>query len=309
MKVKAVWAATCFIWGTLWLAIKIGLRDLPPLSFAALRLVVALAVLLPLLAARRVRPPWRARDWAVISITGLLLLGLNYALVFWGTRHISSGLAAILQSSTPAFGLLFTRLLLPGMTAGVEKLFALALGVLGVAVIFAGQLGANGGVGLWGCAAVLGGAFSVGLAYVVVKAHGSHIEATTLAAGQMFFGALPLVILAPAVEGSPAAFHWSASSVGALLYLALAGSVVAFRLNYWLLERMEPTAVMSMAVVEPLLAAALGAIVLGERVTPQTLAGGVCILLSVVLVMILEGRRPAGVRAAADLCMMRSGDA
>lgn len=298
MKVKLVWAATCLIWGTLWLAIKIGLRDLPPLSFAGLRLVVALAVLLPLLVARGTPLPRRGRDWAIISGTGLLLLGINYALVFWGARHISSGMAALLQSSTPLFGLAFARRLLPDERVGVHKLLALALGVAGVAVIFSDRLVVVGGEGLWGCAAILGGALSVGLAYVIVKAYGRHIETTALTAGQMLFGAVPLLIIGPAVEGSPTDFRWSAASVVALLYLALAGSVVAFRLNYWLLARTDSTSVMLIAVVEPLLATALGAIVLGERVTPQLLAGGACILASAGLVMSGGGRRSRDDEAA-----------
>lgn len=280
MKVKLVWAGTCLLWGSLWLFIKIGLRDLPPVSFAGIRLTLALAILLPVAVATRTRFPRRGRDWLMIFCTGTLLLGLNYGLVFWGTRYVTSGLAALLQSSTPLFGLIFARLLLPRERVGFRRVIALALGLAGVAVIFSGQLGLRGGRGPWGCVAVLGGGASVALAYILVKAYAAHMEPTALAAGQMLCSAPLLLAAGYAIEGSPAAFRWSPAAVGALLYLALVGSVVAFWLNYWLLHRMGPTAVLLGAVVDPLVAAAVGALVLGERLTPETLAGGTCVLLS-----------------------------
>src|SRR3954452_6057984 len=107
-----VWWVTCLIWSSVWLFIKIGLRDLPPITFAALRLVIAVAVLLPILAWRRVRLPRDARDWYVLAVAGLLLLGVNYALLFWGAQFIPSGLSAVLQAVTPAFALVFGHLLL-----------------------------------------------------------------------------------------------------------------------------------------------------------------------------------------------------
>src|SRR5215207_6756712 len=129
MKVVLVWLLTCLIWGTVWLFIKVGLRDLPPLSFAGLRLAVALCVLLPLLALRRTPLPRTRREWALIASTGLLLLGANYALLYWGARHISSGLTAVLQAATPAFGLVFARRFLPGERVTPAGIAAIGLGV------------------------------------------------------------------------------------------------------------------------------------------------------------------------------------
>src|ERR1700716_4107964 len=95
-----LWWVTCLIWSSVWLFIKIGLRDLPPVTFAAIRLLVAIAVFLPILAIRRVPLPGQARDWSVIGVAGILLLGVNYALLFWGAQFIPSGLTAVLQAVT-----------------------------------------------------------------------------------------------------------------------------------------------------------------------------------------------------------------
>jgi drug/metabolite transporter (DMT)-like permease len=284
MKVLFVWLASCLIWSTVWLFIKLGLRDLPPVSFAGLRLVIAVVVLLPVLFVKRAQLPRRSRDWLLIAVTGLLLLGLSYALMFWGAQHISSGLMAVLHSTTPAFGLAFASYYLPDERITVLKLCALGLGVAGVSVIFSDQLQVAGWLALLGSMAVVAGAISVAFAYVLVKAYGSHLPPTVLTAGQMLSGLVPLIIFGFAMEGSPLNFRWTATAVASLLYLALAGSVVAFWLNYWLLKRMDTTKVLLMSLLEPLLAVLLGAVVLGETLTGRTLLGGVCILFSVVLI-------------------------
>lgn len=289
MRVLLVWVGVCLIWSTVWLFIKLGLDDLPPVSFAGIRLLIAIAVLAPLVAARRSLWPRRARDLALVAATGFLLLGLNYGLLYWGAQFIPSGLTAVLQSTQPAFGLLFAHRLLASERVTASKLGALALGVGGVAVVSSDQLGLAGWSALWGCAAVVAAAACVGLAYVLVKAYGSHLNPTALMLGQMVCGMLPLLAYGLVVEGNPLKFNWTPKAALSLLYLALAGSVAAFWLNYWLLKRMDATKVLLMAIVEPLLAVLLGAAVFGETPSGRTILGGACILASVALV--LMGRR------------------
>lgn len=289
MRVLLVWVGVCLIWSTVWLFIKLGLDDLPPVSFAGIRLLIAVAVLAPLVASRRALWPRTARDLALVAATGFLLLGLNYGLLYWGAQFIPSGLTAVLQSTQPAFGLLFAHRLLVSERVTAAKLGALALGVGGVAVVSSDQLGLAGWSALWGCVAVVAAALCVGLAYVLVKAYGAHLNPTALMMGQMVCGMLPLLAYGLVAEGNPFRFNWTPKAALSLLYLALAGSVAAFWLNYWLLKRMDATKVLLMAIVEPLLAVLLGAFVLGETLTGRTVLGGACILASVALV--LAGRR------------------
>jgi drug/metabolite transporter (DMT)-like permease len=291
MKVLFVWVVTCLIWSSVWLFIKVGLRDLPPVSFAGIRLVLAVVALLPVIIVQRTPLPRKGRDLLLIAITGLLLLGLNYGLVFWGAQHISSGLTAVLQAVTPAFGLVFAGYFLPQERVTFLKLCALGAGIGGVAVVFSNQLQVAGWLALLGSAAVVAGAICVALAYVLIKAYGSHLHPTVLTVGQMACALVPLLTFGFAKEGSPLAFHWTLTALVSLLYLALAGSVAAFWLNYWLLKRMDATSVLLMSVVEPLLAVLLGALVLGETLTGRTLLGGVCIIFSVWLILLRPGAR------------------
>jgi len=286
MKLVAIWSITCLIWSSVWLFIKLGLYDLPPFSFAGIRLVIAVAILLPVMAVQRKHLPLKGRDVFLIAVTGFLLLSLNYGLVYWGAQYITSGLTAVLQAATPVFGLVMAHYFIPAERITLQKFFGIGLGVIGVAVIFLNQLQLAGWAAFFGCAAVAAGALCVAASYVIVKARGTHLHPTTLITGQMLFGLVPLVALGFITEGNPINFRWTRSAVVSLLYLALAGSVVAFWLNYWLLARMDTSKVMLMGIVETLLAVLLGAVVLGEAVTVRTIIGTVFIFLSIWFVMI-----------------------
>jgi drug/metabolite transporter (DMT)-like permease len=280
-----VWMLTCGIWSTVWLFIKLGVTDLPPVTFAAYRLLTALIVLAPIAIARRVLLPRAPRDWLLIAGTGLLVLGANYALVFWGIQYVSSGLTAVLQALTPAFGMVFAHLLLPDERITRVKLAALALGVVGVGIIFGDQLQFAGWRSLWGSIAVLSGAVFVALAYVLMKQRGRHLHPTVITGGQMVSALLPLTMFAALVEGNPLAVRWTPTALASLIYLALFGSIIATWLNYWLLQRIDATKVLLMGLAEPPIAMMLGAAVLDETLSAKGVAGTICILVSVALVL------------------------
>ena len=279
--VLLVWWVTCIIWSTVWLAIKLGVTDVPPFGFAALRLLIALAVLVPLVLARR--RPIGTDQLRLIALTGFLLLGVNYALVYWGAQYVSSGLTAVLQATTPVFSIVLAHYVLRDEPITVARLAAVALGLAGVTLILWPQVRVSGWRDVPGAAAIVAGAFFVAWAYVLVRGRGSEIDPPTLLAGQMVSGLVPLAVLAAAFEGNPFTFAWTPKALVALAYLALAGSVVAFWLNYWLLRRMGATDMLLMAVVEPMIAVALGVIVLGERITAFAIGGAACILTAVAL--------------------------
>ena len=284
-----VWILTCLIWSTVWLFIKIGVGDVPPVTFAAWRLAIAMLVLVPLTLWQRVPLPARGAEWRLIAGTGVLLLGVNYALLNWGIQFISSGLTAVLQATTPVFALVFSHMMLPDDRMSVRKVGALLVGVAGVALVFWNQLDLAGPSALRGCAAVVGGAMFVALAYVVMKRHGTHLHPSAITSGQMAAAFVPLVLYAAVAEGNPVAVDWSRRAVVSVTYLALAGSIGGAWLNYWLLKRTSATNLLLMGLVEPLIAVALGAWWLNESMSALTVVGGVAILMSVAIV--LEFRR------------------
>src|SRR6266446_2360237 len=218
MKARVVWLILCGIWGSTWLFIKLGLADLPPLTFAGIRFVLASLILSMLILARGVRWPRSRTDWILIAIVGLLQFSLNYGLVFWGEQYISSGLAAVLQSTFPVFGLVIAHLYLPQERMTGAKAVGVLLGVFGVAVIFSDQLTLAGSMALFGSVALVASAFFGSYSNVLVKAYGTKIDPQVFAAAQMVFGFVPLLAIGISLEGNPLHYHWTSRAIIALLY-------------------------------------------------------------------------------------------
>lgn len=293
MKSRLVWLVLCLIWGSTWLFIKLGLEDLPPLTFAGIRFVIAAIILLLLIAARRLPFPRQPRDLMLLAGTGVLSFSLNYGLVFWGEQYISSGLAALLQSMLPAFGLIIAHYYLPGEPMTLPRIVGVVMGVIGVGVIFSNQLRVSGPKALWGSAALVLSAFCAAYANVFVKAYCKHINPVVLAAGQMMFGLVPLFLIGIPLEGNPLRFHWTLMALIALLYLAVVGTVIAFSLYYWLIRNMKVTDTMLIALVTPVVAVILGMIVLKETLEWRTLAGGLMIISGIALIVLRRPRKVA----------------
>jgi drug/metabolite transporter (DMT)-like permease len=285
MKARVVWLILCGIWGSTWLFIKLGLADLPPLTFAGIRFLVASLILSALILARGVRWPRSRRDWFLIAIVGLLQFTLNYGLVFWGEQYIPSGLAAVLQSTFPAFGLVIAHLYLPYERLTTRKVIGVLMGVVGVAIIFSNQLTIAGHLALLGSVALVASAFFGAYSNVLVKAYAKEVDPQVLAAGQMIFGFPPLLIIGIVTEGNPFRFHWTMTAVISLAYLVVVGSVIAFALYYWLVRHMEVTKTMLIALVTPVVAVLLGMIVLHEKLNWRLFVGAACIISGIGLIV------------------------
>lgn len=294
-----VWLLLATIWGSTWLMIKIGLADLPPFSFAAIRFVVASLPLLAWLAVRRQTRTYTRADWRLMAWTGMLIFALNYTLVFWGETHISAGLAAILYTTFPILGMVQAHWLLPDEPLSARKVVGAVIAFGGVAVIFHNQVDLRGAMALAGSVALLVAATGTAHADVLIKRSGAHIDPFTMTAVQMVVAVVPMLALAVAVDGNPLRLHWTPRAVGALLYLAFIGSSVTFVLLYWLIQRMQVTRTMFIPLLSTVIAVLLDALVLGERLHWHAMVGGVGILAG--LAVALTGARGPGWARSAEV--------
>ncbi|MEP7078814.1 MAG: DMT family transporter [Chthoniobacterales bacterium] len=277
----AAYAALCVIWSSTWLVIKVGLRDLPPVSFAALRFAIAIAALL-LVSVGRVRlSPKRRGDYVLLGFTGLLMFSLNYGLLFWAEKHVSSGLAAVLQATIPIFGMWFAHLLLPSEPLRWQRVAGALLAMAGVALICGRLLGGNGLLAFWGGVGIVAGAGGAALSNVLLKRRALELAPAMIAAWQMVFGTVPMLVAGLILEGNPLHFHWTGMAWFCLLYLALVGSALAFLLLYWLMPRMPVTNLQVISLITPPGAVALGWLAGGESLSAGSFAGGVLVLAGV----------------------------
>src|SRR5438309_3444301 len=279
--VPVAWLTLCAVWSSTWLAIKIGLRDLPPISFVAIRFLIAIAVLVAVSIGRTRLLPLRRNDCAVLAITGILMFSVNYTLLFWAELHVSSGLAAVLQATIPIFGMIFAHWMLPDEPLRLQRLAGALIALGGVTVICGRLLGFNGPLAFWGGVGVVIGAASAAFANVLVKARSIQLAPAMLAAWQMIFGTAPLLILGFAIDGNPARFHWTTTAIFCLFYLAIIGSALTFLLLYWLLPRLTIAQLQSISLITPPGAVMLGWLMGGETFPISSLLGAGLVLTGV----------------------------
>lgn len=299
-RILFAWLTLCVVWSSTWLAIKVGLRDLPPISFVALRFVIAIAVLLAVSIGRvRLLPPRRS-DFLVLAFTGVLMFAVNYALLFWAELYVSSGLAAVLQATIPIFGMVFAHWMLPDERLRFQKFAGAVVAIGGVAIICARLLDFRGLLAFWGGVGIVLGAASAAFSNVLIKKRAIQIAPAMLAAWQMIFGTAPLLALGLAVDGNPARFHWTTMSIFCLLYLAVIGSSLTFLLLYWLLPRMTVTNLQTISLITPPGAVMLGWLLGGETFPLWSLFGAAFVLLGVWMIF----RRPTERRRAKAIAIV-----
>ena len=269
MKKVIIWLILCLIWGTTWIFIKIGLADLPPIAFAAARFLLAVVILFFVIRIQKIPLPKTAKEWSLIALTGVLQFSINYSLVFWSEQYITSGLAAVLQATITVFGLILAWFFLPNERITKLKIFAVGLGIIGVAVIFIDQLKVQNLMAFLGSVGIVIGAYAAAQASILVKAKASAMHPAALVFAQIICGLPAIIIYSLVAEGNPFTFHWTWRAVVCVLYLSVFGTVAAFWLYYWLLSKIESTKAMMISLVTPLLAVIIGAIFLGERLPPQ----------------------------------------
>ncbi len=285
-----VWILLCLIWGTTWIFIKIGIEDLPPITFAAARFILAVLILAPLIKLLKFEMPRTASQWKLIALTGILQFSINYSAVFWSEQYITSGLAAVLQTMITVFGLLLAWIFLPSEKITKRKIAAVAIGIVGVAVIFVDQLRVESVMAFAGCVAIVFGAYCAAQASILIKAKAGGLHPASLVFAQMLCGLPPIIVYSLVREGNPFTFNWSPRAIVCVAYLTIFGTIAAFWLYYWLLKRVESTKAMMISLVTPLIAVIIGAIVLGETLPPQTLFGGLLIIASIGMIVLRKRR-------------------
>jgi drug/metabolite transporter (DMT)-like permease len=284
LAVAAAFIALCVIWSSTWLVIRVGLLDLPPISFVAIRFVIAVAVLLAISIGRVRLLPAHRSDLVLLAYTGVLMFSVNYALLFWGELYVSSGLSAVLQATIPIFGMVFAHFILPGEPLRWQRVAGAVLAIAGVAAICSRLLNFGGLLAFWGGVGIVFGAAAAAFSNVVLKKRALKLAPGMIAAWQMIFGVAPLLVTGFFVDGNPLHLHWTRTALFCLFYLAVPGSALTFLLLYWLMPRMSVTNLQTISLITPPGAVVFGWLLGGETFSIWSLAGGALVLVGVWLI-------------------------
>lgn len=291
---RGVWLALGVVyvaWGSTYLGIRVMDRTIPPFLGAGVRFVAAGALLLATITVwRGSLPRVCARELASLAVVSVLLLAAGNGGVTYAESHVPSGLAALLVASMPLWILVIRTL--AGDRPQRATLGGLALGFVGVGVLVL-RGGAQQGVSIPHMLVVVAASACWALGSWLSGRLVMPADATAGTAIEMLIGGTVLVALSPITgeRWSALTLHASADSLLALGYLALFGSILAFTAYVWLLQHAPISQVSTYAYVNPIVAVALGALVLGERITAVTLLGGAVIVLAVAVVIRSETQR------------------
>ena len=275
----AAFVACCLIWGSTFLAIRVGNLSLPPEWAATLRLLLAAPLLTLVVLIRHDRWP-RGEALKAAILFGVFNFGVNLGLLYWGERVVPSGIAAVLYATVP----LSTAFIAAGL--GVEslqrrKLIAAIVAIAGVATIFAGEMRLD--VPFGGLVAVFGAATAASLSSVFLKRAPQPSVFSTNAIGAVA-GAI-ICFAASVALGEDRAVPTTFAAWWPVVYLTLAGSLGAYVIWTWLVGHWSVTSASYVGVVVPVIAVILGAIFLQETRSPETYLGAVIVVAAVVVAL------------------------
>jgi drug/metabolite transporter (DMT)-like permease len=285
-KTLLAFAIIYLVWGSTYLAISIGVREVPPFLLAAIRFTTAGLVLFLWSLARGERSP-TARQWKSISLIAALIFVLDYGLLFWAEQRVPSGMAAVVTAIIPALMTISEIVLLKTQKLTIRLATSLFIGLAGVAILMSRTLNLGGApIDARGAVALIIASIGWAVASALLRKLPLPASKVLSSASQMLAGGIFLLITAAAL-GEFHNFHPANVSRQAwlsLLYLIIFGSIIAFTAYVWLIHHESPTKVSTYAYVNPVVAVLLGYFLAAEPLGLRTLLGSALILLSVIVI-------------------------
>lgn len=293
-KTVLAFAIIYLVWGSTFLAIRVGVREVPPFLLAAMRFLVAGLFLYGWTIARGERSP-SAREWTSAASLAILIFVFDYGLLFWAEQRVPSGIAAVMMATIPVFMSLAEIAILRTQRLTFRLGLALLIGIGGVAVLVNRSLNLGGApIDRWGAVALIAAAISWSVSSSLTRKLPLPPSKVMSSGAQMLAGGVFLAVTAAAL-GEFRGFHPSTVSREAwlaLLYLIVAGSIVGFTAYVWLIHHQSPTKVGTYAYVNPVVAVLVGYLLGGEGLGLRTMLGAASVLVSVLVIATTRAKKP-----------------
>jgi len=294
-KTLLAFAIIYFVWGSTFLAIRVGVHEVPPFLLAAMRFLVAGLILYGWMLGKGEPSPSR-RQWMSASLLAVLIFVIDYGLLFWAEQRVPSGIAAVMMATIAVFMALSEIIFLGTQRLTIRLGLALLIGIAGVAVLMSRSLNLGGApIDTVGAVALIIASVSWSIASVLTRKLPLPPSKVMSSGAQMLAGGV-LLTLTSALLGEFRNFHPATVSRGAwlsLLYLIVAGSIIGFTAYVWLIHHESPTKVGTYAYVNPVVAVLVGYYLGGEPLSLRTILGTVFVLISVVVITMTPAKKPA----------------
>jgi drug/metabolite transporter (DMT)-like permease len=301
-KTLLAFAIIYFVWGSTFLAIRVGVREVPPFLLAAMRFLAAGLILYGWTLARR-EPSPSARQWGSATLLALLIFVGDYGLLFWAEQRVPSGVAAVMLATIPAFMALAEIVFLRTQRLTLRLALALAIGIGGVAVLVSRSVNVGGApIDRTGAIALIVAAVNWSIASALNRKLPLPESKAMSSGAQMLAGGVLLAITSAALGEFRGFYPLAVSRIAwlSLVYLIVLGSVVGFTAYVWLLHHQSPTKVGTYAYVNPVVAVLVGYFLGGESLGTRTILGTLLVLVSVVVITTTPAKKPVGVLAVEE---------
>ncbi len=266
------------VWGGSFFFQGVAVKELPPLTIVFLRVALAAVILLIFMRARGLKMPKTPEVWVAFFCMGLINNAIPFSLIVWGQSHIGSGLASILNATTPMFTVIVAHFLTADERLTCQKAFGVLIGFLGVAVMIGGDALSALGINVVSQIAVLAAAVSYAFAGVFGRRFRKmDVAPVATATGQVCASSVLLLPMVLLVDQPWALEMPSTYAIVAILALASISTAYAYILYFRILESVGATNLLLVTFLVPVSAILLGVLVLGERLGTQHLIGIGCI--------------------------------
>lgn len=276
-----------WVWGSTWLAIKIGLGSVPPILGAGIRFLIAGSILFAIVKARKLEIPSSSEPLRLYIVLILFSYAIPYGVVYWCQQFIPTGLSSILFGAYPLWVALLSHVLLSNERLDGYKVAGIFLGFVGVIIIFSRDAHWADSSGFIGMSGILSTTLMQAFALVMIKKHGQPVNPFALNFVGMSVAGV-LLFVAGLMFESFSSVVWDAPAIGSILYLSIVGSVVAFVTYHWLLKRVEAVYLSLVSFINPIIAVILGAVVLNETLAASVFLGAALVLFGI---LIANGRQ------------------
>jgi drug/metabolite transporter (DMT)-like permease len=276
-RIILVYVLLCLIWGSTWLAIRLGLDSLTPFISSGFRFILASLIIILFMKFRRLTVQLDKTSVILYIILTFFSYAVPFGLVYWGEQFVPSGLAAVLFAVYPFFIVIFSYFAMPQEKIGALKSIGLVAGFAGIVVIFSDQIGGDMSAYVLGMIAiVLSATMQAGVA-VTIKKFGHHLNPLSMNFFPMLASGIFLLITGLLTENL-SSLKFDSNAVLSVTYLALFGSVVTFTSYYWLLKHVNIVLLSLIAFITPVIALLLGWIISGEILMKHQVAGSGLVL-------------------------------
>lgn len=282
VKISGGYILISLLWGSTWLAIRIGLDSITPFAAAGIRFTLAALFVYAMMKIKKIELQTEPEYMKIYLILGYFSFVIPFGLVYWAEQFIPSGLASILFGAFPFFVIIFSRIFIPNDRVGIFKLIGVILGFLGLYIIFAENLEIQFGDYVFGMFAVLFSAAMQGGIAVFIKIKGKNLNPLSMNLVPLFVSGISLILMAFLFE-DVGSIEISAKGIISVVYLAFFGTLITFTTYYWLMKKINVVILSLTAFITPIIALVLGWLVLDEELTKNVLLGSGMVLLGILI--------------------------